>query len=57
MKKVKREESKIKPDIKLLDTPFDLRTLDTNVIVDFLEDQIKLREDTVEEHVKKQLRK
>jgi len=57
MKKVKREESKIKPDIKLLDTPFDLRTLDTNVIVDFLEDQIKLREDKVEEHVKKQLRK
>lgn len=57
MKKVKREESKIKPDIKLMDTPFDLRTLDTNVIVDFLEDQIKLREDKVEEHVKKQLRK
>jgi len=57
MKKVKREESKIKPDIKLLDVPFDLRTLDTNVIVDFLEDQIKLREDKVEEHVKKQLRK
>lgn len=57
MKKVKREESKIKPDIKLMDTPFDLRTLDTNVIVDFLEDQIKLREDKIEEHVKKQLRK
>ena len=57
MKKVKREESKIKPDIKLMDTPFDLRTLDTNVIVDFLEDQVKLREDKIEEHVKKQLRK
>lgn len=59
--KIKKAETKIKPDIKI-DIPsdteqFDLRTLDTNIIVDFLEEQIKLREQPLKEHLKNQLKK
>lgn len=54
--KVKKQEPKVKPDFKLGE-PIDLRTMDTNIIIDFLEDQIKLREQPIEEHIKKQLKK
>lgn len=54
--KLKREEPKVKPEFKMLDDPIDLRTMDTNIIVDYLEDQIKLRDQKVEEHLRSKLK-
>ena len=49
--RLKKQESKLAPRFKVADSmnlPFantiDLRTLDTNIIIDFLEDAIKKRE-------------
>jgi hypothetical protein len=54
---IKKLESKIKPAFRLSGDQVDLRTLDTNIVVDFLEAQIKAREMPVEQHVKKAFRR
>lgn len=54
---MKQQERKIKPQFKIADEYLDLRTVDTNVIVDFLEEQIRLREAPLEEHAERLLRK
>ena len=54
--KIKKQEPKIKPEFKMLDNPIDLRIMDTNVIVDYLEDQIKLRDQRVEDHLRSKLK-
>jgi len=43
MKKIKREEQKVKPLMKLGDDFLDLRTLDTNIVINQIEENIKLR--------------
>lgn len=43
------------PTFKL--TQFDMRTLDTNVVLQHLEELIKLREMPVEAHLKKALKR
>jgi len=43
---------KIKPEFKLADKILDLKTLDTNVILNHLDEQIKLREMPVEKRLK-----
>jgi len=55
--KIKKQESSLKPEFKLADEYLDLRTMDTNIIVDYLEEQIKLREAKADERFAKQLRK
>jgi len=47
----------IKPTFALADEYLDLKTLDTNIIVDFLDEQIKLREMPLQAHIKKQLKR
>lgn len=49
------EKSKLRPQFKLADEYLDLRTMDTNIIVDYLEEQIKLREAAVEKKLKERL--
>jgi len=46
-------ERKIKQEFKIAGEFMDLRQLDTNVIVDYLEEQMKLREMPVEKRLKK----
>ena len=55
MKQIKREEPKIKPEMKLDKDFLDLRTLDTNIIIKHLEETIKLREMPIEKRLKKKL--
>ncbi len=55
MKKIQPEKQKIKPFLQLSDDVLDLRTLDTNIIVAHLEEQIKLREMPVDQQAKKKL--
>ncbi|MBD3361351.1 hypothetical protein GF358_01010 [Candidatus Woesearchaeota archaeon] len=52
---LKKEESKIKPDLKIADEYLDLRTLDTNIIVKKLEENMKLRLMKIDKHAEKQL--
>lgn len=49
-------KSKIKPALKIADAELNLQRLDTNVIVNYLEEQIRLREESVEKHIQRQLR-
>jgi len=49
--------NKLKPELKLADKFLDLKTLDTNIILNHLDDQIKMREVPVEKRLKKDLLK
>ncbi len=49
--------NKIKPELKIADRMLDLKTLDTNIILNHLDDQIKLRELPINARVKKGLLK
>ncbi len=55
--KVKKEEMKVKPKMKLSEEFLDLRTMESNVIIQELEENIKLRELPIEKHLKKNLRR
>lgn len=57
MKNIKKDEAKVKIDLKIADEFLDLKSLETNVIIKKLEDQIKLRETKIEKHVEKDLKK
>lgn len=48
---------KIKPELKIADKFLDLKTLDTNIILNHLDEQIKMREMPVEKRLKKDLLK
>jgi hypothetical protein len=39
---------KLKPELKIADKMLDLKTLDTNIILNHLDEQIKLRETPIE---------
>ncbi len=52
MEKIKSELKQLKPDLKLADKFLDLKTLDTNVLLDHLDEQIKVREMPVEKRLK-----
>lgn len=54
--KIKKEEAKVKPQLKLSDDFFDLRTLDTNIIIKHMEYNIKLRELSVEKRLAEKLK-
>ncbi len=45
---------KLKPELKIADEFLDLKTLDTNVILNHLEEQIKLREMSIEKRLKRE---
>ncbi|MBI4145753.1 hypothetical protein HY489_00260 [Candidatus Woesearchaeota archaeon] len=47
---------KMKPEFKVADKYLDLKTLDTNVVLEHLDEQIKLREMSVEARFKKKLK-
>ena len=49
------KETKIKPDFKLAEDALDLRYLKTNVVLEQLEDSIKLREMPIELRARKKL--
>ncbi len=49
--------NKLKPELKIADKFLDLKTLDTNIILNHLDDQIKMREVPVEKRLKKDLLK
>lgn len=55
--KIKKEESKIKPQMKISEEFLDLRTLKKNIILERLEENIRLRELPIEKHAKKNLLK
>jgi hypothetical protein len=55
--RVKKEELKIKPKTQLSEEFLDLRTMDNNVIIQELEENIKLRELPIEKHIKKNIRR
>ena len=57
MRNLKLPESKIRPSFKLSEDQVDLRTLDKNIVLDFLDEQMKMREQPIEAHLKKALRK
>lgn len=44
---------KLKPEMKLADKILDLKTLDTNIILDHLDEQIKLREMPIQKRLKR----
>ena len=54
--KIYENFNRLKPKLKVEES-FDLRTLDTNIIVEYLEEQIKLRDEAIDKHIKKALRK
>jgi len=45
--------NKIKPELKIADKFLDLKTLDTNIILNHLDEQITLRELPVEKRLKR----
>lgn len=53
--KIKREESKIKPQLKISEDFLNLKTLSSSVIAQHLEESIKLRELPVEKRLKREL--
>lgn len=55
--KIKREEPKVKPQLKLSEEFLDLKTMETNLIVQHLEESMKLRELPVEKRFKRELEK
>lgn len=54
---IKKQEQKVKPELKIADEFLDLRTIDTSVIVEHLEEQIKLREMGIEKQFGRKLKK
>lgn len=46
-----QEKNKLKPTFRLAEDFLDLRTQDTNLVVQQLEEQIKLREMPLEKHI------
>lgn len=52
---IAREKSKVKIDLKLSDEFLTLKTMDTNAVVQKLENNIKLREMPIEKHLKKDI--
>ena len=50
--KVKKEELKIKPELKVANGFLDLRTEENHPILEMLEENMKLRELPIEMHVK-----
>ena len=55
--KLNRVNPKVQPLMKLSTDQVDLRTLDTNIVVQHLDELIKAREQPLEQHVKKAFRK
>ncbi|MBW3002172.1 hypothetical protein KY338_03375 [Candidatus Woesearchaeota archaeon] len=55
--RVKKEELKVKPKTQLSEKFLDLRTMDNNVIIQGLEENIRLREMPIEKHIKKNLKR
>ncbi len=53
--KLERHASKIKPTLRVADDILNLTTLDTNVLVKHLDEQIRLREMSVESRFKKKI--
>jgi len=51
--KIKREEPKVKPQLKMSEEFLNLKTLSSSVIVQHLEESIKLRELPVEKRLKR----
>lgn len=52
---IAKEKSKVKIDLRLADEFLTIKTLDTNAIVQKLENNIKLREMPIEKHLKKDI--
>jgi hypothetical protein len=46
------ESSRLKPELKIADKFLDLKTMDTNIILDHLDEQIRLREMPIEQRKK-----
>ena|GEM_PF-4864691 len=55
--KVKKEPAKVKLDLKLSDDILDLRTINSNIVLKKLEENMKLREMKIEKHLEKELKK
>ena len=53
----KQQKTKIQPHFKLAEDVLDLQTLKTNVIIEHLEESIRLREMPIEQHLRKKLLK
>ena len=53
--KIKKESPKVKPEMKLSEEFLDLRTTEKNLILQKLDENIKLRELPVDKRFKKQL--
>jgi hypothetical protein len=54
---IKREKQKVKIDFKLGDEFLDLRTMDTNVIIEKLEENMKIREMNIKKFIEKEVKK
>lgn len=54
---MKQTKLRAKPELKIADHFLNLRTQETNVIVQHLEEQIRLRELPLEKQIQKSLRK
>ncbi len=52
MERIKPVLKQLKPDFKLADKFLDLKTLDTNITLDHLDEQMKVREMSVEKRLK-----
>lgn len=50
-------KKQLKPDLKLADKFLDLKTLDTNIILNHLDGQIKVREMPIEKRLKRDMLK
>ena len=48
---------RLKPDLKIADKFLDLKTLDTNIILNHLDEQIQMRELPIEKKLKRDLLK
>ena len=53
MTQITRKETKIKLDMKLSMDQIDLHTLDKNMLTQFLEEQMKVREMPIESRIKR----
>ncbi len=51
------KKSKLQPDLKFADKFLDLKTVDANLILNHLDEQIELREMPVEKRLKRELQK
>lgn len=57
MKKISPEKTRLKPELKLADEAFDLRNLDTNIIIEQLEHNMVLRETPIPKQVQQKLKR